>query len=421
MTGDMSSAIPPTPALLRRIDRSVEKQFPDQVVLLKSLVRARSTNPYTTDTSPKNKSVEGVVATILYSALRSMKLTPRRLGVSSARQNIVCYMGPDRFRKSLILNGHMDTTEPAEDWRTDPFSGETRDGKLFGVGALDMKGTLSAYVFAVKALLAEKIKLDGRLMLTFVVDEESGASSRFGTDFLLKKGIVAKAALIGEPGTTKIAIGHRGGYRFRITTIGEAVHTGRSAWERKEKGRNAILDMARIAVALQAMELPYKPARAFPGRIPVFTFPSKISGGKAINMVPDRCIAEGDVRLMPGNSDKQVRLWMEECIREHCPDVVFEIEDLVYVPSVEIAKNEEIVEILLRNATDVLGTKPKVAGAGPWNDAWMLVTHDIPTIAGFGPDGDNTHAADEYVELESLKKVTKIYARLIMEYLGVAK
>lgn len=413
----MSLLTIPSTALLKRLERCIEKNFPEQTTLLQSLVRARSTNPYTPEASPSNKGVEAKVATLLYDALKATKLTPRRMGPTSVRQNVICYLGPDRFRKSLILNGHMDTPEPAEHWTKSPFGASVADGKLYGVGAFDMKATLSAYVFAVKALVMEKVKLDGRLILEFVVDE----AGKYGTEFLLKKGITAKAAIIGEPGTTKIAIGHRGGYRFRISTTGEAVHTGRSAWERKERGRNAILDMARVAVALQSMELPYKPARAFPGRIPVFTFPTKITGGKAINMVPDRCTAEGDVRLMPGNSNQQVRIWMEECIRTSCPDVIFEIEDLVYVPSVEIAKNEEIVEVLARHATTILGRKPKIAGAGPWNDAWMLVTRDVPTIAGFGPDGDNAHAADEYVDLLSLKQVTKIYARTIVEYLGVGK
>ena len=417
----MSLLTLPSTALLKRLERRIEKNFPEQTTFLKDLVRARSTNPFTPEQSPSNKGVEAKVANLLYDALKSSRLTPRRTGPTSVRQNVICYIWPDRFRKSLILNGHMDTAEPSERWTMDPFSGTIVDEKLYGSGAFDMKATLSAYVFAVKALVGEKVRLDGRLILEFVVDEEAGASSKYGTEFLIKKGITAKAAIIGEPGTAKIAIGHRGGYRFRITTTGEAVHTGRSAWERKERGRNAILDMARVAVALQSMELPYKPARAFPGRIPVFTFPTKIEGGKAINTVPDRCTAEGDVRLMPGNSNQQVRIWMEECIRTNCPDVIFEIEDLVYVPSVEIAKNEEIVEVLARHATTVLGRKPKIAGAGPWNDAWMLVTHDVPTIAGFGPDGDNAHAADEYVDLASLKQVTKIYCRTIVEYLGVAK
>jgi len=407
--------------LFRRLKKRIDNNFTAQTAFLKSLVKARSSNPFATDQSPRDQPLEAKVARLIVSFLKDLKLSPRRLGVSRERQNVVCHLGPDRFRKSLILNGHMDTVEPAADWTMDPFAAEIKDGKLFGLGALDMKASLSAYLFAVQALLGEKVKLDGRLTLEFVVDEESGAASPYGTKFLLQKGIIAKAALIGEPGTGKIAIGHRGGYRFRLTTVGEAVHTGTSVWEKKVKGRNAILDMAKVACALQKIELPYKPARAFLGRIPVFTFPTKIEGGKTINMVPDRCSAEGDVRLMPGNSDKQVRMWIEDCLKQTCPEIVYEITDLTYVPSVEIAKHEEIVDLTVKNCIEVLGRKPKILGAGPWNDAWMLITRGIPAICGFGPDGDNVHAADEYVDLKSLRQVTEIYARLIVDYLGIQK
>ncbi len=407
--------------LFRRLRIRIDKNFPAQTAFLKSLVKARSANPFATDQSPPDQPIEAKVARLIVSFLKDLKLSPRRVGVSKERQNVICHLGPDRFRKPLILNGHMDTVEPAADWTVDPFAAEIKDGKLFGLGALDMKATLSGYLFAVAALLGEKAKLDGRLTLEFVVDEESGAASPYGTKFLLQKGIIAKAALIGEPGTAKIAIGHRGGYRFRLTTVGEAVHTGTSAWEKKQKGRNAILDMAKVACALQKIELPYKPARAFLGRIPVFTFPTKIEGGKTINMVPDRCTAEGDVRLMPGNSDKQVRMWIEDCLKQTCPEIVYEITDLTYVPSVEIAKHEELVDLAVKNCIEVTGRKPKVLGAGPWNDAWMLISRGVPAICGFGPDGDNVHAADEYVDLKSLKQVTEIYARLIVDYLGIQK
>lgn len=417
----MSSRVEPGySSVFRKLEKRIDKNFSEQTEFLSKLIKARSANSYTPEESKSDMPIEAAASRLIYRTLKEFGLSPRNMGVSKLRPNVVCILGPDRFRKSLLLNGHMDTASPTDGWTVSPFSGLVKNGKLFGVGALDMKGSLSAYIYAVKALLAERIKFDGRLILEFVVDS-IGASSHYGTEYLLKKGITAKAAILGKPGTGKLCIGHRGGYRFRITTIGESIHTGRGAWERKEKGRNAVLDMARVAVALQSMELPYKPARAFPGRIPVFTFPTKISGGKMMYMVPDRCVAEGDVYLMPGNSDCQARLWIEDCLREHCPDVVYELESLAYIPSVEIAKTEEIVERLLRNATEVLGVKPKVAGSGPWNEAWMLVTRDVPTVAGFGPDGENGHGIDEYVDLASLRNVTKIYARTITEYLGIKK
>lgn len=409
-------------SILHRVDKRVDKNFSDQVELLAALVKANSQNPYAPEDSPREIGVEAKVATLIYRSLKDLGLTPKRLGVTRERSNVVATFGPSRFRKSLLLNGHMDTAVPSGEWTYNPLSATIEGNRLYGVGALDMKGTLSAYLAAIRALIEERIQLDGRLILAFVVDAASGATSALGTDYLLRRGaIAAKAAILGEPGSEKVAIGNRGGYRFKITTIGEAVHTGRGAWEKKQKGRNAILDMARITCSLQQIELPYKPARAFPGRVPVFTFPTKIQGGTAVNVVPDRCVAEGDVRLMPGNSNHQVRLWIEDCLKESCPTVNYELEDLVFVPSVEIVKTEEVVELLLKHAQEVLGRKPKAAGAGPWNDAWMMITRDIPTVSGFGPDGDHALEPDEYVKLDSVKALTKIYARTVVDYLGIHK
>lgn len=408
-------------SLFARLDKRVDKTFADQISFLQNLVRINSSNPYSPEESPRNKAIEQKAVQLIWKHLKSLSLNPRKTYFSPYRPNLLVNIGPKRFRKSLILSGHVDTASPAEGWTHDPFAAEIKSNRLYGAGALDMKASLSAYIFALRSILSEKITLDGKLTLIFSADGLTGASTKFGTNFLLQKGLRAKAAILGEPGTAKIAIGHRGGYRFQITTHGESVHAGRSAWEKKEKGRNAILDMAQITVALQKMELPYKPARAFPGRIPVFTFPTRITGGKTVNMVPDKCIAEGDVRLMPGNSDKQVRMWIEDCLSENCIDAVYEIDDLAYVPSVEILKCEEIVEVLYKNAVEVLNRKPRIAGAGPWNEAWMFITRDVPAVAGFGPDGDHGQEADEYVELDSLKQVTKIYARAIVEYLGIAK
>jgi acetylornithine deacetylase len=92
---------------------------------------------------------------------------------------------------------------------------------------------------------------------------------------------------------------------------------------------------------------------------------------------------------------------------------------LLFVPSVEIDRKEEIVSILHKHAKEVLGFSPKLEGSGPWGDAWMFVTRDIPTISGFGPDGEGVHGSDEWVDLDSLQKVTEIYARTIVDCLGV--
>jgi acetylornithine deacetylase/succinyl-diaminopimelate desuccinylase-like protein len=268
----------------------------------------------------------------------------------------------------------------------------------------------------VLALKTLGVAITGRVILAFVVDEEAGASSKFGTQWLLEECVAPKACLIGEPGMDYIRIGHRGMYRFKLIVYGESVHTGIGAWERGEKGHNAVVDMAKAIEALQGLEIPFKASRTFPNRRPVFTFPTKMEGGASLNAVPSKSEAYGDVRLLPGNSDTQVKLLIVE--RLYKLGIKYDLQDLLFVPAVEVDPKEEVVAVLAQAAKDVMGKEPETRGAGPGNDAHWYIKKDIPTVCGFGPDGGGGHGEPEWVDLESLKTVTQVYAKYILDMVG---
>ncbi len=398
------------------LHEKVNEIFEEQTRFLARLVRANSINPGSN--APRNLDVETEVAKEIRQELLDMGVAVRYLRARSNRPNLLAIEGPQRSRKSLLLVGHMDTAGLGTRSVIAPFSGLVRNGRMYGLGVLDMKASLSAYVYALKAIKGLKKNLGGKLRMAFTADGKADRPSKWGLSYLLSKGLKSKSAVLAKPGTDKIAIGHRGGYRFVLTTRGEAVNTGRKVWERGKVGKNAIVDMAKVIRTLGDFELPFKQARAFPGRKPVFTFPTKMMGGSAVDMVPDTCVAYGDVRLMPGNTDLQVKLWMQERLST-LPDVKWEIEDLLFVPSMELDRSEPVVQALAAEAKEVLGVAPKLEGCGPWNEAWMLTSKDIPGVAGFGPDGGEEEMEGEWVDLESLKKVTEIYARLIVSWLGL--
>jgi len=398
------------------LSKAVSANFDEQVAFLSKLVKAKSPNPYTLQDDSKHEPVERDVAHLIHEKLKEYGFDPQYMGLTQERQNVVVEWGDKRARNTLMLNGHMDTIPPEGNDVISPYSGSVRSGKLYGLGALDMKATLVAYIFAAKALKDAGVKIKGKLILAFVVDEESGACSELGTKYILERGIVPKACIIGENGTKFVRVGQRGTYRFKVKVKGESAHTGVSGWERKEIGHNAVVDMAHAIEALQGLEIPYKSSRTFPGRKPVFTFPTKIAGGTAVNVVPDKCEAYGDARLMPGNSDSQVKMLMVERLQKL--GIKYEIVDLAFVPAVEIDPREQIVEILQTEAAKVMGKKPETKGSGPGTDGWMLVKRDVPTIFGFGPDGGGEHGKGEWVDLESLKKVTEVYASTIAKYLS---
>ena len=311
----------------------------------------------------------------------------------------------------------MDTVEPSKNYTRDPWEAHLEDGKLYGLGVADAKAEIAAFIYAIHALLKVGLRLSGTLILAFVVDEETGACSPYGTRYLLEEGLLpADAVIVGEPGDDKISIGHRGLYRFRIRTQGEAAHVGLKAWERGTQGHNAILDMAHIVLALSELALPEVRSAAFPGRKSVLTFPTRIQGGDSLNSVPDLCEAYGDVRLLPGISADEVKLLIEGQLRQLA--ITYRLDDLVSVPAVEIDPTSEIVQTLARTANDVAGRVQRLEGAGPACDGWMLIMRGIPTGCGYGVACGGVHGADEWVSLESLRSITEVYALTILQYLG---
>ena len=257
----------------------------------------------------------------------------------------------------------------------------------------------------------------GRLLLAFVVDGITGLGSKIGTKKLLRQGYGAKAAILGSPGPV-VGIGHRGGYRFKLTTKGEAVHTGSTAWQEKEKGKNAIESMVDAIEGLRNTEIPFKHAKAFPGKKPVFTFPTMINGGVSINRVPDKCEAYGDVRLMPGNSHKQVRMRIEERL-EAVDGLDFELEDVLYVPASEVDVKEEIVESVVGAFAAASDEEPGVEGIGPWNNGWVFAQKDIPAVIQVPLVGGISRWGLEWVSTASLKKLTVATALSTAAYLGL--
>lgn len=400
----------------RAVREAIQAQFQREVDFLQHLVRAKSSNPFTPETSRPDQPIEAEVAATIHQELLRLGYQSELVGISEQRPNVLCHIrGNGQSERTLILSTHMDTVEPI-DYTRDPWGGQIEDGYLYGVGAADAKAQIAAFIYAVQALRQAGVTLAGNITLAFVVDEEVGACSSYGTHYLLERDLLqGDAAIIGEPGNEKIAIGHRGLYRFRLRVKGEATHTGLRAWEAGERGHNAILDVARLAQALAEQQLPDTPSDAFPQRRSVLTFPTLIKGGSGINVVPSICEAYGDVRLLPGLSAAQIREMIERQL-QHLDIRAYQLDELLDIPAVETGRNAKVVQHLANAIEAVTGTYPRIGGSGPACDGWMFIQRGIPTICGYGVKCGGVHGADEWVELESLREVTNVYAQAIVRF-----
>jgi len=399
----------------QKILEEIESSKEEEVQFLQKLVQTKSVNPNMDDpmkSSPYD-NVELEMAELIFNKLKEMGLSPKLEGMSSLRPNVVCEFGEGE--KTLIFNGHMDTVPAPAGYEFNPFSGVIEKERVYGVGSLDMKSALACYIYMAKALVKFQEQLKGKVCLQFVIDEEPMAASDFGTNYLLGKGYTGDAAIIGEPGAHKVTIGNRGGYRFKLEIMGDAVHTGSREWELKKLGKNAVLEMTKVIEALQDFEFPSQDHPVFPGRKNVFTFPTVIKGGESINIVPDSCTAFGDVRLLPG-ADKE---YIEKEIKEKLSklNVDYKLTPFVYVPPAFVEPDEPIVKIVQNNAKQILKKDLITEGSGPWCDMWMFAEKGIPTI-NFGCDGKGMHDKNEYVEIKSLVDVTKIYSLTALDFLN---
>jgi len=399
------------------ISTIIEAHFNQQIAFLQRLVRTNSVNPLTPETVSPDIPVEQEVASVIQQELYRLGFPGELVGVTSQRPNVLCHVSSGDARKTLVLTTHMDTVEPGE-YTRDPWGAQIVERRLYGIGAADAKAQIAAMIYALHALRHASIHLDGRVTLAFVVDEETGACSPYGTQYLLEHGYLhGDGVIIGEPGNNMIALGHRGLYRFRLIIFGEATHTGRRAWEQGKQGRNAILDMARFIQALSEQSLPVMISPSFPNRKSVLTFPTLIRGGSGINMVPGSCEAYGDVRLLPGllaeEVKKLIRSQLEQLSIEH-----YQLNDVLVVPAAETDQQAEIVQTLATEVETITGVRPPLEGSGPACDGWMFITRNIPTVCGYGVTCGGVHGADEWVDLESLKKITEIYAATALRFLG---
>lgn len=332
--------------------------------------------------------------------------------VAPGRQNLIASTGAGE--KSLIFNSHMDTVPPGnvENWKYPPLKLTVDGGELFGLGACDAKGSLASMLTAFELLACNASLLDGRLILQAVCCEESRAR---GTLAETRRGIVADAAIIGEPTELVPMIGHKGALGLSVTVSGKAAHASSP-----HEGINAISGMARLIRALDALAEDISARRA-----PLFGNASlavtQIRGGKATNVVPDECVITLDRRLIPGEMLDDARSEILAVIDQQKalnPALIVSAIENIGIKPCRISLDEPIVKVVKDSVAQVTGTKQEVSGFTACCDMWCLMEKShIPTLI-FGPGKlSMAHKTDEYISIDDLYEAAKIYTAIALNWL----
>lgn len=328
--------------------------------------------------------------------------------------------------RRLLLVGHTDVVpvgDPAT-WSVDPWGAEVRDGRLYGRGAVDMKGGCASILAALRALVASGAAeaFDGELVAAFVPSEEDGGQGMLAA---IRAGVTADMAVITEPTGMEIVVAHAGALTFRLTVPGRAAHASM-----RREGVSALDKLMVLVRALEADEAARNAAETDPLMtalgLPYPTIVGKVSGGDWASTVMDRVIADGRYGVALGESwrDAEARLRRviaeaaaaDDFLREHLPTVEFVGGKF---SSARVPSDHPLPGSLADAAQAVLGRRPAFLGEPYGADMRLLVNEGSTPTVIFGPGHVVVaHSADEFVPIADVAACARVLAAWVAQELG---
>jgi len=315
----------------------------------------------------------------------------------------------------IILSGHTDCV-PVEGqaWSSDPFTLTERDGRLYGRGACDMKGFDAAALAIVPELVAARPQRPVHIALSY--DEEVGCTGvREMIAILKERGEAPAACLVGEPTNMQVVIGHKGGRGYRCHVTGQEAHSSLAP-----RAVNAIEYAAELIVHIRglARELEAGPIDAEYDLVHTTISTGLISGGTAVNIVPNACSFTFEYRNLievdPDTILARIRDFAETELlpemRGRAPRADITFEQIYDYPALAIDPSHPLVT-RLKNVVGHNG-HGKVA----YGTEAGLFQRDlgVPTLV-CGPGSiDMAHKPDEYVSIEQLDRCDAALRRLLL-------
>lgn len=330
------------------------------------------------------------------------------------RVNLVARLSGNHPGKRLVFSGHLDTV-PVGDvpWNVPPFSGEVKEGRLYGRGSTDMKGGLLALFYAFIYVKVARLPFGGELIFAATFGEETGSE---GAKVMVDEQQIPPfdAMVIGEPTDNRIFVAHKGVLWVEVTSTGKTAHGSMP-----DQGINAIMHLNRFINGLEEIRFEY-------AKHPLLTDPTMsvttIKGGMKTNVIPDRCTVTLDIRTLPDQKHEDILQQLQDVadrVMAEDPSASIEVRPILDLPGIGTDPQAEIVRaactVMNLTSTDVRGvnyfTDGSVFGKGEGGGSGdiIILGPGIPELA---------HQPDEYVEVDKYKKAIEIYYGIAGEYLG---
>lgn len=366
--------------------------------LLKQLIQAESTAG----------TGEAAAAEVLARHFQEHGIDSRIDRWEGCRGNIIAHVKTAGRRPALLFVCHLDVVGPGEEpWRHPPFEAVEDSGRIYGRGTVDMKGAIASVATAICEVVDSQATLKGDIVFAATAGEETDSSGvlRFMQDRAWLPELTG--IIIPEPTDLAVITAHRGLFWLKITTKGKAVHSSMA-----ERGVNAIGSMKRVLDELERYRIEFPPHPQLGNSTMSI---NTISGGEAMNIVPDRCTLGVDVRTLPGQDHEAIRCDFERILAKLTAGVPqFEAELAVerWAGAMETDPDREFVKTFCA-AVDVDLTN----AIGFTTDAPHLAPLGAPIVL-YGPGNPQLcHEVNEYIEIADLQAGTDYFKKVILIFL----
>ncbi|KAB0268056.1 M20 family metallopeptidase [Microvirga brassicacearum] len=327
--------------------------------------------------------------------------------VDGGLKNVVVEIRGNGDGQTLWIGGHCDTVGIASGWTREPHAPRIEDNRLYGLGTMDMKAGLAAAMETVRDLHGRRAEWSGRLIFSALADEE--AYSR-GANAFIRKDRGIDAAIMCEPHFEDVVIGSMGKINLRVEVKGRSAHGSRP-----EQGVNAVIEAARLLVAIDGLERFSHPDF---GRASHCVLDVAAGDGRYEIRVPDTCTFTINWHFMPGETVDGAVTLIEGLVARLNSQACFSVT--VREPRYEsflLERDHPFVSGFADAYRSVLGKEPDLAFGRGVSDANIFSGRaGIPTIL-FGPGGANMHAGDEWVDLDQLHLARDLYIDFAIRFL----
>lgn len=352
---------------------------------------------------------EGPLADYLEQRAAAAGLRTGRLGVENEPPNLMVSHQVDADAPWVMMVSHLDTV--AVDAMTiEPFAGETRDGRIYGRGACDTKGSGAAMLWSLVQYAAQPDRPNNVAVL-YSVSEEIGMTGMvsFVANDLPDLGWAPAGVVVGEPTDLCPVTAHNGVVRWRIHTRGVGAHSSEPS-----AGRSAISMMVEVVRAIESRYIANLDAsHPMTGRAQCSI--NLIRGGSQINVIPSHCEIHLDRRTVPGEDADRVLAEVEtvlDDLRRADPNLVVEQESPYIVGPLDPTTNEQWVRHVC-GVLDRLGLPATPVGAKYGTEASALSRAGVSSLV-LGPgSAAQAHTNDEWLSLEQLRLGCEVYLAIM--------